>query len=224
MYPKKETVEVEQATRQNMTMTYAIGDIHGEVTLLRRLLALLPFHEEDTLVFLGDCLDRGEDSLATIQTLLDLKQSHPACIFLRGNHEDAWLTCWNGANFSHAPGIEGAHQFWEQCNGSVPFVVGHWLEETRIEYEDEHAYYVHAGILPGKPIWRTAGLHKMWGAKGFLESTYDWGKPVIFGHWNLPEPLLQPNKIGIDTGAFRNGKLTAVRLPDRQIFQATRYE
>ncbi|MEO6889543.1 MAG: metallophosphoesterase [Ktedonobacteraceae bacterium] len=203
-------------------MTYAIGDLHGEVTLLRRLLACLPFREEDTLVFLGDCLDRGEDSVATILALQELKRIHPACIFLRGNHEDAWLARWNGASFSHPPDIEGARQLWERCNGSLPFTIGDWLEETRIEYEDEHAYYVHAGVLPGKPIWQTAGLHKMGGAKGFLESTYDWGKPVVFGHWNMSEPLVQPNKIGIDTGAFHSGRLTTVRLPDRQIFQVQR--
>jgi serine/threonine protein phosphatase 1 len=213
---------VEQLTMQDLPMSYAIGDLHGEVTLLRRLLALLPFREEDTLVFLGDCLDRGEDSVATILALQELKRSHPACIFLRGNHEDAWLACWNGACFTQAPGIEGARQVWERCDGSVPFAVGDWLEETRIDYEDEHAYYVHAGLLPGKLISRTSGLHKMWGAKGFLESRYDWGKPVVFGHWNLPEPLMQANKIGIDTGAFRSGRLTAVRLPDRQIFQVQR--
>ncbi len=207
---------------QGQAMTYAIGDLHGEVTLLRRLLELLPFREEDTLVFLGDCLDRGEDSVATILALRELKRVHPACIFLRGNHEDAWLVCWNGASFLRAPGIEGALQVWERYNGQVPFELGDWLEETRIEYEDEYAYYVHAGLLPGKPIWRTSGLHKMWGARGFLESSYDWGKPVVFGHWNLPEPLVQPNKIGVDTGAFRTGKLTAVRLPDCQIFQVHR--
>lgn len=60
---------------QDQAMTYAIGDIHGEVTLLRRLLALLPFREEDTLVFLGDYLDRGEDSVATILALRELKRS-----------------------------------------------------------------------------------------------------------------------------------------------------
>ncbi len=203
-------------------MTYAIGDLHGEVTLLRRLLTTLPVREMDTLVFLGDCLDRGEDSVATILALLALKGSHPACIFLRGNHEDAWLACWNGAIFSHAPNIEGARQVWERWNGHIPFEVGHWLEETRIEYEDEYAYYVHAGVLPGNPIWRTSGLHKMWGARGFVESTYDWGKPVVFGHWNMSEPLVQSNKIGVDTGAFRSGRLTAVRLPDRQLFQVQR--
>src|SRR5260370_19351492 len=219
---QKKNQAAEHALMQDQAMTYAIGDLHGEVTLLHRLLTILPFREEDTLVFLGDCLDRGEDSVATILALRELQRTHPACIFLRGNHEDAWLACWNGAGFSHVPAIEGAHQVWERCGGSVPFAVGDWLEETRIEYEDEHAYYVHAGVLPDKPIWRTSGLHKMWGAKGFLESTYDWEKPVVFGHWSLPEPLMQSNKIGIDTGAFRTGRLTAIQLPDRPIFQLQR--
>jgi len=206
----------------SQAMTYAIGDLHGEVTLLRRLLAILPFREEDTLVFLGDYLDRGEDSVATILTLRELQRSHRACIFLRGNHEDAWLESWDGATFSHAPDIDGATEVWDRCDGHIPFEVGYWLEETRIEYEDEYAYYVHAGVLPGNPVWRTSGLYKMWGARGFLESAYDWGKPVVFGHKQLPEPLLQPNKIGIDTGAFRSGRLTAARLPDRQLFQIQR--
>jgi serine/threonine protein phosphatase 1 len=202
--------------------TYAVGDVHGEISLLQRLLALLPLRDEDTLIFLGDCLDRGEDSIATVLALQALKRDHPATIFLRGNHEDAWLAQWNGAGFELAPSIDGARKVWEGCNGQVPFAVGDWLEETRVEYEDEHAYYVHAGYLPGKPIWRTPDFHKMWGTQGFLESDYDWGKPVVFGHWDFAEPLLQPNKIGVDTGAFKHGALTAVRLPDRRIFQVQR--
>lgn len=202
--------------------TYAIGDVHGEVTLLKQLLAMLPYREQDTLVFLGDCINRGEDSIAIVMILRALKVNHPRCIFLRGNHEDAWLACWNGARFTLPPEIEGAWEIWEQCAGRVPFALGDWLEETQIEYEDAHAYYIHAGALPGKPIWRTSGLQKMWGVPGFLESAYDWGKPIVFGHYPQEEPLLHPNKIGIDTGAYRSGILTAARLPDRQIFQARR--
>jgi serine/threonine protein phosphatase 1 len=72
--------------------------------------------------------------------------------------------------------------------------LGLWLARTLVDYEDEHAYYVYAGLEPGKPAWRTPGVLKVWGPKGFLESTYDWGKPVVFGHWQQPEPLLQSNK------------------------------
>jgi serine/threonine protein phosphatase 1 len=203
-------------------MTYAIGDLHGEVTLLKRLLKLLPYRAEDTLVFLGDYLDRGEDSIATILALRALQHAHAATIFLRGNHDDAWLDCWDGSRFTRPPDMDGAMEVWHNCNGKIPREVGYWLEETRIEYEDAHAYYVHAGVMPGQAVWRTAGLNKMWGAKGFLESDYNWGKPVVFGHKQLREPLLQPNKIGIDTGAYRSGRLTAVRLPDRQLFEARR--
>ena len=203
-------------------VTYAIGDLHGEVTLLRRLLAALPLRDRDTLVFLGDYLNRGEDSAATVAALRALACTHRACIFLRGNHEDAWLSYWDGVRFTRVPEIGGAAKAWADFGGAIPVEVGQWLAGTVIEYEDEHACYVHAGVLPGRPVWRTPGLHKLWGAKGFLESSYDWGKPVVFGHWQQSEPLIQPNKIGIDTGAYRTGILTAVRLPDRAIIQARR--
>jgi len=202
--------------------TYAIGDLHGEVTLLRRLLALLPLRDEDTLVFLGDYLDRGEDSAATVAALRELARNHRATVFLRGNHEDAWLSHWDGVRFKGVPEGGGARKTWDDFGSAIPFEVGHWLEGTLIEYEDAHAYYVHAGVKPGEPVWRTPGLLKLWGAEGFLESDHDWGKPVVFGHWQQPAPLLRPNKIGVDTGAYATGVLTAVRLPDRAIFQAHR--
>ncbi len=203
-------------------VTYAIGDIHGEVTLLRRLLATLPLRAEDTLVFLGDYLNRGEDSAATIATLRAIGRSHRACVFLRGNHEDAWLTYWDGIRFTGAPDISGAVKTGHDFEGAVPGDVGQWLARTLIDYEDEHAYYVHAGLEPGQPAGCTPDPLKMWGPRGFLTSAYDWGKPVVFGHWPQAEPLLHPNKIGIDTGAYRAGVLTAVRLPDRAIIQVRR--
>lgn len=203
-------------------VTYAIGDLHGEVTLLHQLLATLPLRAEDTVVFLGDYLDRGEDSAATIATLRAFSRTHRRCVFLRGNHEDRWLTYWDGVRFTAVPEIDGADKAWADFGGAIPVEVGQWVARTVIEYEDAHAYYVHAGVLPGRPVWRTPGLLKLWGAKGFLESSYEWGKPVVFGHWQQAEPLMAPNKIGIDTGAYRTGVLTAVRLPDRAIIQVRR--
>lgn len=202
--------------------TYAIGDLHGEVSLLRQLLLLLPYHEQDTLVFLGDYMDRGEDSVALIRELLKFSREHERTVLLRGNHDSEWLETWDGANFQAPPGIDGAQEVWDACDGHVPFEVGYVLEGTRIEYEDEHAYYAHAGLMPGMSFARTPPIIELWGARDFLESAYDWGKPVVFGHWRLPQPLLLPNKIGVDTGAYHTGVLTAVRLPDRAIFQARR--
>jgi serine/threonine protein phosphatase 1 len=202
--------------------TYAIGDLHGEVSLLRQVLLILPYREQDTLVFLGDYMDRGEDCVALIRELLRVSREHERTILLRGNHDSEWLETWDGARFLAPPGIDGSQEVWDACNGRVPFEVGYALEATRIEYEDEHGYYAHAGLMPGMSFERTPPLIKLWGARDFLTSAYDWGKPVVFGHWQLPQPLLAPNRIGVDTGAYHTGVLTAVRLPDRAIFQARR--
>ncbi len=209
------------AARDIHRRTFAIGDLHGEVTLLRRLMQQLPIDPADTLVFLGDYLDRGEDSAATFAELQRLTGDYE-CVFLRGNHEDAWLSEWTGTAFSRQPAIGGARKAWKDFGGQPPAELGRWLEQTRIEFEDEHAFYVHAGVVPGQPFARTPALQKLWGAGGFLESNYDWGKPVIFGHWHMPEPLLQPNKIGLDTHAYDTGVLSAIRMPERTIFQARR--
>jgi serine/threonine protein phosphatase 1 len=202
--------------------TYAIGDLHGEVSLLRQLLLMLPYREQDTLVFLGDYMDRGEDCVALMRELLKLSRAHERTILLRGNHDSEWLDTWDGARFQAPPGIDGSQEVWDTCAGRIPFEVGYILEGTRIEYEDEHAYYVHAGLMPGMSFQRTPPIIKLWGTQSFLPSSYDWGKPIVFGHWQLPQPLLMPNKIGVDTGAYHTGVLTAVRLPDRAIFQARR--
>jgi serine/threonine protein phosphatase 1 len=57
------------------------------------------------------------------------------------------------------------------------------------------------------------------GQSDFLGSSYDWGKPVIFGHYELAEPLVTPTKIGLDTAAWRTGRLTALQVETRQIIQ-----
>ena len=68
--------------QDRVSSTYAIGDLHGEVTLHTRLLERLAPRQEDTLIFLGDYLDRGENALATIETLTQLRTSCH-CSFVR---------------------------------------------------------------------------------------------------------------------------------------------
>jgi serine/threonine protein phosphatase 1 len=90
--------------------TYAIGDLHGEVSLLRHLLLMLPYREQDTLVFLGDYMDRGEDSVALMRELLRLTREHDRTVLLRGNHDSEWLETWDGARFQAPPGIDGSQE------------------------------------------------------------------------------------------------------------------
>lgn len=202
--------------------TYAVGDFHGEVTLLARLLAKLPIQALDTIVFLGDHLDRGEDNAATIEALWELERRHPRLVFLRGNHEQAWLREWDGREFTGVPDIEGAQEAWAQFGWDPPAELGRWLSRTLVEYADSHAYYVHSGVLPGRPVWETPNQMNISGADGFLGSGYSWGRLIVCGHYELDEPLLAFDKACIDTGAWRSGVLTAVRLPGLALFQARR--
>ncbi|WP_126557499.1 metallophosphoesterase family protein [Dictyobacter kobayashii] len=158
-------IENTEQSNTNTYNSYAIGDIHGEVTLLKRLLASLPLRPEDHLIFLGDYVDRGEDSIEVIRTLKELPEQYEHCFFLRGNHEDAWLEVWDGTAFQEQPLMPGARKVWESCDGQIPAEIGEWMNQTRIDYEDANAYYVHAGVLPGKPFWSTAHFLRCGGRK-----------------------------------------------------------
>jgi serine/threonine protein phosphatase 1 len=192
--------------------------LHGEVTLLKRLLEQLAPRAQDILIFLGDYMDRGEDALGTIDALMTLTSSHH-WILLRGNHDAAWLETWNGSEFTRCPRIAGAHWLWDQHQGKVPRRIGEFLVQTRLSYEDGYAWYSHAGAEPGIPFWESPPEVYVWGLAGFLDSSYDWGKPVIFGHYELSAPLITATKIGLDTGAWRTGRLTALHGETREVIQ-----
>jgi serine/threonine protein phosphatase 1 len=151
--------------------TFAIGDIHGDLESLQILFARLPpLVPSDTLVFLGDYLDRGPNSAGVVRWIRDFTAS-AACkiVLLRGNHEDAWLqvvdTGWpefvaprgNGCletyrSFANKPHPEpdemaAIEEYEAMFAGSFfpPDVVA-WMRQLAWFYEDEHAIYVHAGI------------------------------------------------------------------------------
>ncbi len=224
-------------------MIYAIGDIHGQHTMLRALLDelnRLPVKEEDTLVFIGDYIDRGEDSRAVIETLLELKEQHRDTVFLRGNHEQLMLSALEGPapepgpveGFSlHAEqtmlwlqnggdqtlsnyGVEDLMRWWE----FIPEAHWDFIRATQMEYITEHYHFVHAGLLPPGKRWpeEVYGLDpRLWIREPFLDSRADFGgRRVVFGH--TPQltgrPLIQRNKIGIDTAAVFGGPLTAAIL------------
>jgi serine/threonine protein phosphatase 1 len=212
--------------RNRQGQSFAIGDLHGEVSLLRRLIATIDPTPADRLIFLGDYLDRGEDSVATVLELVALGRRIPST-WLRGNHDAAWLEVWDrdAERFVADPDMPGAFDVWAawEGRGGVPAAVGRFLTETVTAYEDDHAYYVHAAAQPGVPFWQTREEIRLWGTAGFLTSPYNWGnKPVIFGHEELLEPLITPTKIGLDTAAYRSGVLTALRVADRTLIQVHR--
>ena len=190
--------------------TFAIGDIHGDLVHLLALWDHLPAPDAgDTLVFLGDYVDRGPDSAGVVRWIREvlplLTEARIVC--LRGNHEDAWLrvidqgwpefvlpkgngcrvcmTSFGVPETDTAALLDGA--FW-------PLEVVAWMRELPAWYEDEHAIYVHAG-LPMKdgrwvhPSEAEPASALFWTRAPAFFKTYD-GKQIVVGH--TPTDLLPP--------------------------------
>jgi len=192
--------------------TWAVGDIHGDLAALERLLGkLLPRLEPaDTLVFLGDYVDRGPNSVGVIERVTALEQSGPCqVVALRGNHEDTWAQCFEDPEpaFLLHPG-NGCAATWRSYTGStsaegnhdltddeilalldvphwLPAAVATWMAARPTWYEDEHAIYVHAGLDGKDGRWDhpSAGREKalLWMREPAFFSCYE-GKRVVFGH------------------------------------------
>lgn len=207
--------------------TCVIGDIHGCHTSLLSLLNKV-IDRSDTLVFLGDYVDRGPDSRQVVETLIQLQKKHPQVVFLKGNHELMFYNYLTGRESSIFLRIGGfqtlkSYGLSEQSDGNILEAIpaGHlsFLKNLPLLYEDQHGIYVHAGLQPGKHLSRQTPDWCLWVRDRFIHSSYSFGKPVIFGHTVFRKPLVEPNKIGIDTGAVYGGQLTALLLPDMEFIQ-----
>jgi serine/threonine protein phosphatase 1 len=192
--------------------TFAIGDIHGDMVHLLSLWDRLPAPDAgDTIVFLGDYLDRGPDSAGVIRWIREvlpmLTEARIVC--LRGNHEDGWLRVIDGGWPEFViPKGNGCRECLASFRGDdkdrvalhdgsfFPADVVAWMRGLPLWYEDEHAIYVHAGLPHRDGRW----LHPsevepasalLWTRAPAFFKTYA-GKQVVVGHTptdNLPPEL-----------------------------------
>jgi len=223
---------------------YAVGDIHGMLDMLKRLLDKIELNSDDTIIFLGDYTDRGPDSFEVIDFLIKLK-SYFNCVFLRGNHEE--LLCdyiiGNNKNMFLSNGGEKTIESYQR-NGFdisefIPSVKGvfpeshtKFLNELRLLYETDEYIFVHAGIklVYINNIWKYADSSEqnieslLWSREfhRFGRTVYKGPKTVIFGHTPYNKIRYTSHAICIDTGAGypQGGILSCIRLPDKKIFQA----
>lgn len=225
---------------------FAIGDIHGRVDLLDRLLERLWSAGADDmrhmLIFLGDYVDRGPASRQVIDRLLSLRRPGWDVIALRGNHDQMIL------NFLEQPEV---YRAWREFGGAETLLSygvrppafdreGELLrihEEFRRALPDAHLrflqslpywhvvgdyLFVHAGLRPGIALEDQAPEDLMWIRDDFLQSERTFPNVVVHGHTPSPRPVVAPGRICVDTGAYATGCLTAVRLEgDECIFLST---
>jgi serine/threonine protein phosphatase 1 len=218
---------------------YAIGDIHGRADLLGHMHQLI--HEDayrrqaprNVVIYLGDYIDRGSESGAVIDLLLDEPLPSFERVHLRGNHEDsllrfledisvgpAWFFYGGDAtlkSYGVTPPAPAARpqemlRVQRELKRRLPERHRRFYEKLTLAHEEGDYLFVHAGVRPGVPLKAQNPADLLWIRDEFLSSAADFGKIVVHGHSISARPDVQRNRIGIDTGAFASGILTCLVL------------
>ena len=212
---------------------FAIGDIHGCADQLRRLLERLPFDAgRDTLVFLGDYLDRGPDVKGVLDQLCRLRAEGVHLQALMGNHEYLLLEYHRSQDAALLPYMRrlGMEKTLESYGGAslaelgalayMPAEHRDFLASLLPYWETDEYIFVHAGLRFGHPLSEQDLSDLCEVREPFLSDERDYGKRIIFGHTPFVTPLVTAGKIGIDTGAAYGNLLTAVELPGLRFHHA----
>lgn len=217
-------------------MYYIVGDIHGHISKLLKLMSMIikKISDNDTIIFLGDYIDRGKDSYSVIEYLSGLAGKYKIC-FLKGNHEDMFMkyyTTGTGYDLYIRNGGMATITSYKKAMGELKLPEKHeaFFNTLNLFYEGDDFIAVHAGMRPfaGEPA-NQLQEDLLWIREDFFLADFSWDKTIIFGHTPTPtinnsEKIysdIKRNIIGIDTGAmYEDGPLTCLRWPDRKIFQA----
>ena len=219
---------------------YGIGDVHGCARTLAALLDRLAedaggaLGPGDTLVFVGDYVDRGPDSPGVIDQLVELERASeagtgPRCVFLRGNHDQMMLDYVDGTSDSELWWANGGRTTLEgyAARGDLRLPPAHvdFLRRTPLVAQEAGFAFVHAGLDTRQSVADNLAAPNasiaLWTREHLAADLSAWEMPVVCGHTPVAEPLDRPRLIGIDTGAVFAGRpglgrLTAVALPERR--------
>lgn len=221
---------------------YAIGDIHGRLDLLETLLAIIRRDDatrgiaQSRIIFLGDLVDRGPSSAQVVGRALEMAEGPWECDFLLGNHEEVFLKVMDGdfkalAFFIRIGGRETilsygiSEQEYRDADYSelhallsqrVPAAHITFLKSFKDLIEIGDFAFVHAGVRPGKALAEQDASDLRWIRREFLDYTRGFEKIIVHGHTITDTVELRPNRIGLDTGAYASGKLTAMGFEGEQ--------
>src|SRR5450631_642188 len=221
---------------------YAVGDVHGRADLLKKLFARIDADlqehpiAETIHVFLGDYIDRGKDSAAVLDLLIERASIHQMT-FLKGNHE-LYLT-----EFLENPRILGAWAHYgalptlasygltptinanpaqqaelaTRLGEAMPKSHGQFLASLKPSFICGDFFFVHAGVRPGTLLTHQSEDDLLWIRDDFLLHEEPFEKIIVHGHTPVREPDVRKNRINIDTGAYATGRLTCLKLEQDKI-------
>ncbi|MCP4134858.1 MAG: serine/threonine protein phosphatase [bacterium] len=216
-------------------MNYFIGDIHGNldklVSLFKKLIDLIT--DDDTVIFLGDYIDRGPHSYEVIEYLIALSKRFNT-VFLKGNHEDMMENYLLGKDIGGAflfnGGLATIQSYNKHC-GEFKFPENHieFFSNLKLYFEGEGFIAVHAGLNPDVEENEDQDIYDLlWIRDKFYRSNKRWDKTIIFGHTSTSlisrRDMIymdeERNIIGIDSGVVFGGPLSCLRWPDKKVFQS----
>jgi serine/threonine protein phosphatase 1 len=215
---------------------FCIGDIHGMLLPLRKVLADINkvINRDDLVIFCGDYIDRGEDSFAVVEMLVKYSTIQ-ASIFLMGNHEVMLRDYLRGGREERSlyfmNGGQATIKSYTAQLGSfyIPEAHKEVLFSDQYYYETDSFVAVHAGFDPETGAsMKTDPYDMVWIRETFFKTDKKWNKTIVFGHTptqymgkRLGEVYYDEEKniFGIDTGAVYGGKLTCLIMPDKKIIQ-----
>ena len=215
---------------------YAVGDVHGRADLFHALIAAVDADDAQrgtartTIILLGDLVDRGTDSAGVIALAREWQARRQVRI-IAGNHEEMFVESFSDLevlrHFLRHGGKETVLSYpvdpgeyavadYEQTQALMEAAIPRTDRDYLASFEDTIAIgdylFVHAGIRPGVSIEEQQTKDLRWIRQIFTDCRDDHGFIVVHGHTITPEVDLQPNRIGIDTGAYASGRLTALGL------------
>src|SRR2546423_278749 len=221
---------------------YVVGDVHGRLDLLNALLVEIESDiaahppRKTLLVFLGDLIDRGPSSAQVVERLRTYERPSVRTIFILGNHEEVLLRILDGDTSLIQSWLRFGGGQCLKSYGADPLEISvldgaSAVAAIRAAIPEKHQIFlrsfvdtcrfgdylfVHAGIRPGVSIDKQLQSDLRWIREPFLHDDTDHGCVVVHGHTICPVVEEHPNRIGIDTGAYRTGVLTALALEGSQ--------
>lgn len=217
---------------------YAVGDVHGRFDLLQRMIEKIGDHSNALppakslhILFLGDLIDRGPQSAQILHFLFELQRQSNRIIVLQGNHEEVLLQSLDGnvevlnawlrfggletlRSFGLSAPAEGEdlRSYLRNVRATIPSQWVEWLRRLPLTARSGDYFFCHAGIRPGVGLRRQDREDLLWIREEFLSDRRDHGAVIVHGHSIEAAVQFRDNRIGIDTGAYRTGVLTALYL------------
>jgi serine/threonine protein phosphatase 1 len=213
---------------------FAIGDIHGCPDELATMIKAIEPVRGDTVVFVGDYVDRGPSARDVIEQLLELSRGGAETVFLKGNHEDMMLSFLGfpghyGESFLFNGGAQTLDSYGVTQNTvatSIEYLPPPHLDFLRAlatSYHRPPYLFVHAGILPTRPLEEQTVEDMLWIRQEFIFNAHEIDATVVFGHTPMRTVLIDlPYKLGIDTGLVYGGKLTCLEFTEGVVYQVGR--